>query len=546
MLTNLKIQNVALVADAEVEFGAGFNALTGETGAGKSIILGSLGFIMGEKLGKHMVRTGCELARVTASFLPTSDSSGLSEMLAKYGIDDEDGQLVITRTLRPDGKGDTRINGQIVTASACKEIASLLVDMHGQHDTATLLKSANHLSVLDDFGLSQQGGRGFAELLAEYGETYAKWRELERTLKSLGGDEGERARQIDLYEFQINEIENANLRDGEEEELTEQRTRLVNFERIATNLGQALSSLQGSDGSDGGAMSGLRRAISALSSVAQFDPELKNLGEEAEGLMYSLSAIEDGVSAYLNASEYDEAEFARVDKRLDDIKSLKRKYGKTIAEILGFLERTRTSCEGLKGAEETIKVTQNQIQGILGRLRACGDALSEKRREVARVLEAELLGRLRPLGMPAVSFEIEFLPPAGEEISFTCNGVDNVEFRFSANKGEPLKPLSTVISGGELSRFMLALKSITGSSVTLVFDEIDTGIGGQIGRKVGERMLELSKSSQVIAVTHLPQIASLADHHFLIKKHEDQDRTQTTVHKLDKLSREAELQRMTG
>ena len=491
MLRTLAIKNVALIPECEIEFGSGFNVLTGETGAGKSIVLGALNFILGEKLGKHMIRSGETSAKVTAVF---------------------DNELILARTLKADGKSECRINGEIVSVAELKSATLGLIDIHGQHDTARLLNSATHMGVLDEFGKVDT---------SEYKKHLAELKDLERKLKSFGTDEAERARQVDLLDFQIKEIERVGFKDGEEEDLTETRARMLNHEKIATNLGAALEALQASQ---------FKRAVSALSSVSQFDGELSKLYEEAEGLSYSIQAIEDSVSSYLGTSEYDEREFQRIDTRLDEIKSLKRKYG----DVAKFYEKTRAEYDRLVNSEKEIETLKADIVKASELVKKSGDALTDKRRGVAKILEEKLLGRLRPLGMSAATFKCDVL------------SVDEAVFMFSANVGEPLKPLGQVISGGELSRFMLALKSLVGSDITLVFDEIDTGIGGDIGARVGERLRELSVGSQVIAVTHLPQIASLADVHFLIKKIDDGARTSTTINALDKENRQRELQRMAG
>jgi len=500
MLTTLSIKNLALIENAEIKFGAGLNILTGETGAGKSIVLGALNFILGAKLGKHMVRSGESLAKVTAVFEQGEE------------------ELILTRILKSDGKGECRINGEIVSVVELKELAGGLIDIHGQHDTARLLDSKTHTDVLDGFG-------DYQDMLAEFKQLAGELRDLKKQLESFGSDESERARLIDLYDYQIKEIERANLRDGEEEELSESRTRMLNHEKIAVNLTQAIEALSTSQ---------LRRAVAALSSVSNIDTDLGKLYEEAESVVYSLGAVESGLSEYLGRSEYDEREFTRVDARLDEIKALKRKYGASIRDILLFLDETRAKYERHTNSEKEIQALGQAIDAQKLRIADCQSRLTAARQSTATEFEKQLLDRLRPLGM--------------QSATFTCKITDTgAEFMFSANLGEPLRALSSVISGGELSRFMLALKSLVADNFpTVVFDEIDTGIGGDIGRKIGERLRELSTSRQVIAVTHLSQIATLADHHFFIKKQADGARTSTTIRALDTADRKTELQRMVG
>jgi len=506
MLKSLKIQNVALIPQVEIEFGSGFNVLTGETGAGKSIVLGSLNFILGEKLGKAMIRSGETRCFVEAVF---------------------SNDLVLSRTLKLDGKSECRINGVIVTTSELQGIASELVNIHGQHDTEALLSVKNHISILDQFGQIQ---------ISEYRKEYDELKELERKLKSFGGDESERERQMDLLKFQINEIESVNLREGEDDELAELKVRMNNHEKIVQSLTQAVSHFD---------TEAVRSGLAALGPVSGLDSKLEKIYQDAKSVKIGLDYVLDDAQSYLDEMEFDESEFLRVDQRLDQIKSLKRKYGSSIVEIVAFAEQQKLGLKHLIESEKELENTKNAIQAKLCLLGECGEKLSEKRKEAARVLEHEILLQLGDLGMQSASFSVSFSRVKDNKLK--SDGIDEIEFLFSANAGEPLRPLARIISGGEMSRFMLGLKCLVASSnQTLVFDEIDTGVGGRIAVKLAEKIAQLGKRTQVICVTHLHQVAVNADTHFLIEKREDGARTTTTVLPLGKDARAGELVRMRG
>jgi len=555
MLTSLKIQNIALIPQVEIEFGSNLNVLTGETGAGKSIILGSLNFILGDKLNKSMIRSGETRAHVTAVF--SASECVAAKISDTCGIETEDGVVILSRIMKSDGKTECRINSNLVTTTTLKEIAQSLIHIHGQHDTETVLRVKNHLNILDSFG-----GEAVGKLLRTYRKEYEIWKSLESTLKSLGGDEQERARQVDLYTFQINEIEQAELQDGEDEELQEKKTRFQNFAKIAEGLSNAVSYMSGDDG---GALSQMKSAIGSLGSVSSFDMKLEKMYDDATNLQYALADIECDLSGYLSDMEMDEEEFALVDARLDEIKTLKRKYGATIQDILAYLEKTRADLNKLLSNEQELEKTKQEIGKSLEKLKEFGKTLSDKRKAIAKDMEKKIVAQLAELEMKGTSFEIRFKDilrdtnntissamsgdTLQENMSFKPHGIDDIEFLFSANAGEPLRPLANIISGGEMSRFMLAMKTLIADKEkigTMIFDEIDTGIGGTMGTKIGKKMAELGKHSQVICVTHLAQVASKANTHFLIQKCEKDSRTTTTVYPLDDKARLAEIARMIG
>jgi len=548
MLTTLKITNIALIPEVEINFGKNLNILSGETGAGKSIILGSLNFILGDKIGKDMIRDGASHARVDAVF---QISDAKTQIVADIiGGEIDENTVIISRTIKQDGKTECRINGTIVTAKNLRDITNNFIHIHGQHETESILKRVNHVNILDEFALKLS--KEFSLQFTEYQNTYRKLKDLEKHLKSFGGNDEERGRTIDIYQFQINEIQSADLQENEDIELQEKKQRMQNFEKISGNLTQALAYLS----SDEGACSLLKSAIGSLSSVANIDSELESLYDEAISSSHILSDIESTIQSYLDRLEFDEEEFNNVDARLDQIKSLKRKYGVDISEILKFLETTIKSLNTLVNSEQEIEDVKKQITETTSQLLTQGETLSATRQKIALDLEQTIIKQLQPLGMPSCQFKVQF----ANMPTYNSIGIDDIEFLFSANCGESLKPMSNIISGGEMSRFMLGLKTAMygiqetktndgnndNAAITLVFDEIDTGIGGTMGLEIAKKIATLSRRSQIICVTHLSQIAAMADTHFLIKKIEYDNRTTTNVYKLDDEGKEQELARMIG
>jgi len=405
-----------------------------------------------------------------------------------------------------------------------------LIHIHGQHDTEVLLKSKNHIDILDSFG-----GEAVRSAKVYYIEEFDKLRGLREGLKGFGGTDAERDRMIDMYTYQIREIENAKLREGEDEELQEFKTRMMAFEKINESLGTAVGAFGGTE---------LGRAVSALANVAKHDTKIEKFLESARSIQYDLDDVKDCITNYLESLEYDEEKFKAADFRLDEIKVLKRKYGSTIPQVFAFLADTRASMDFLTRSVEDIESTKKQITMQEAEVRAAGVKLTEVRRAAADKFCVEIIKGLCDLGMEHAQVVVGF-----KEVEPCANGLDEVEFMFSANAGEVVRPLASIISGGEMSRFMLALKSVTariGNVSTLVFDEIDTGIGGAMGARIAEKIQTLSKFHQVIVVTHLPQIAAMADTHFLIEKVETNGKTITGIRKLDAAKQVAELARMVG
>ena len=545
MLQNLKIQNIALIPQVEIEFGRGLNVLTGETGAGKSIILGSLNFILGEKLGKNMIREGAQSARVDAVF---TVNDGVARCISEIsGIEIEDENIILSRILKLDGKGECRINGTIVPSNILKEVATALVHIHGQHDTEVLMRVKNHMDILDTFGRINK---------IEYTKAYNELKALETRLKSIGGTEDERQCQIDIYNFQIDEIDNAALKDGEDDDLAAKMTRMQSFEKISTNLAATIAMLSGEEG---GAISLFKRALSGLGAVSHLDEKLATIFENAKNAQYLIGDIEDQITGYLEECEYDQDEFQRIDQRLDEIKALKRKYGKTVTEIQEFAAETRAKLERLVNSEKETAEIKQAIKQKETELAAYAKQLHDARVAAASTFQGQMTDQLGDLGMESCTFDVKInfllqesgtaeqqLPRSGAR-PWSPNGMDEVEFMFSANRGEPLRPLAQVASGGEMSRFMLALKTLVAGDVgTIIFDEIDSGTGGKTAMAIAKKINLLSNTTQVICVTHLVQVAAAAGTHFLISKHENNDRTTTNVSPLNNDSRIAELARMIG
>jgi len=528
MLQSLKIQNVALIPQVEIEFGNKFNVLTGETGAGKSIVVGSFQFILGEKLKPTVIRSGESFAKVDAVFGVAGSELGPIRKLT--GIEIHDNTIILTRTLKSDGRSECRINGDVVTVAILKEAAAHLIHIHGQHDTEVLLRPKNHIDILDAFG-----GEPVRSAKSVYIEEFDKLRKLREGLKSFGGTDAERDRMIDMYTYQIREIESARLREGEDAELQDFKQKMMSFEKISENLGAATGVLGGLE---------FGKVVSAISTVSKTDVRIEKFLENARSIQYDLDDIKSNIEGYLDALEYDEEKFRTADARLDEIKVLKRKYGTEIPQIFAFLADTRARLDFLARSAEDIEKTKKQITTQEGKVAEAGMRLTETRKTAAEKLCTEMVSGLGELGMERAQVTVAF-----KDIPPTANGCDEAEFMFSANMGEAVRPLASIISGGEMSRFMLALKTVTAridNVSTLVFDEIDTGIGGTMGTRIAEKIQMLSKFHQVIVVTHLPQIAAMADTHFQIQKSEVGGKTITNIKKLNGVEQVAELARMVG
>ncbi len=537
MLSLLHIENIALIDRADIAFGPGFNVLTGETGAGKSIIIDAIGAVLGERTSRDLIRTGEKSALVTALFrdlpnLPWFQETGIGP--------DENGELLISRKLQGDGKNLCRVGGVPCTVVQLKALGSQLIDIHGQHDGQQLLDETCHLGYLDSFG-------GLGGPLADYQEAYAALDQLRRQIAALQMDEAEKARRIDTLQFQIGELERADLRPGEEEELEERKTLLRSADKLMAAVEGAYSALFGTDSQDGAA-SLLAQAEGELSRVAEASGELSRLSAAVSELRYGAEDAAEGLRALRDDLDFSPGELDQVEDRLDQLHRLKKKYGATVQEMLDYLSRCRQELDQMELADDTLSKLKKQRKAQLALTREKAEALSQRRRQAAEQLRARIEEELRQLDMPKVRFQVDFAPKPGK-LGLDETGMDEVSFLMSANVGETLKPIAKVASGGELARIMLALKNVLAENddiMTLIFDEVDTGVSGRAAGKVAQKMSRLSRNCQVLCVTHLPQIAAMSDCHYAVQKGEKDGRTYTSVTELDREGRRAELARLTG
>ncbi len=537
MLKRLTIENVALIDRAELEFSDGLNILTGETGAGKSVILDSIDFVLGAKADKGMVRAGEVACSVRAEFTVPET---LHALLESYDIEPEE-TLVISRKLSADGRGSLKINGCTVTAAMLRRVTAQLVDVHGQSEHFFLLKESNQLRLLDSIA-----GENVASKKARLGELLSERKRILGDLAVLGGDDGARSRRMDILKYQIDEIERAALKDGEEEELRACSLRFRNAERILNGLAAARDFLL----ADGSGTDAVRGAARSLSSIKAYEPRCEALAERLESALDELSDIADTVESYLDDSDIDEREAERVEARLDEIKGLKKKYGNDIASVTDFLAKAKEEYGLLSDSGARFDSLTKELAALDQTLYLQCRALTEARKKAAEDFTRRVVAELKTLNIPSAKFEVEFDDYGPEDVErANSEGLGGVRFLFSANAGEPLKELGKIISGGEMSRFMLAVKaqlSSAGGIGTYIFDEIDAGIGGKTARVVAEKFVKIARDVQLIAVTHLAQVACFADREFLIEKRELNGKTHTTIRELDEEGRLSELARLIG
>lgn len=539
MLKEIHIKNVAVIEEVRIEFGTGFNVLTGETGAGKSILIDSINMALGARSSHDLIRTGCDFALVDLCF--ETNSRAVGSVLSDLGIEVEDDLLIISRRLSADGKSVCRINGSITPASVIREIAPYLLDIHGQNDNQSLLSSKNHLSFLDEFG-------GLGDDISCYCTEYKKMKALLAEINELSLDKDEKARRFDMLTFQAQEIKAARLKAGEDDELIETRERLYNMESIISGAGTAYSALYGGD--SGTAFDLLKTAQRALSEIGRFDQKLSEGYDRLASVIAETEDIAADINSCLSGTDFSMAELDMIEERLDLINSLKRKYGNSIEEIIAFGENAEAEAKKIENSDEELLKLQREYKTQLARVAALAEGLSKSRKAVSKVLEEKISTELEALDMPKVRFSIELSVKTKEdEVLYTDTGKDNAEFLISTNPGEALKPMAKIASGGELSRIMLALKSVfsdTDSTDTMIFDEIDTGVSGRAAQKIAEKITALARKKQIFSITHLAQLAGMADNHYLIEKNTDGDKTATTVTLLDSESRIDELARIIG
>lgn len=537
MLEHLHIRNVALIKESEISFGDGLNILTGETGAGKSMIIDSLQFALGGRAGKDFLRHGEKQAAVEALF--SVQSQALTEKLAENGIvPEEDGTLLITRTLSEAGKSVCRINGSTVTVGMLKEIAEDMIDIYGQHEHQSLLNPVKHIRLLDRFC-----GAGFGEAMEEYKNSRQRLKDLEKQLTILIGDESQREQRMDMLLFQKEEIEAAELQEGEEDALLEQKKRLSSMERLIRLTGESVTLLYDGDDRAPSACDQLGDALAKLREAAEYDAALSPL---ADALADGYAAVEDCARELKREAEKQEAdpeELERIEERLQLFYKLKRKYGGSIEAVLEFYEKAVQELEFLSNSSEKAAELSAKKAEEEKRLSALAETLTARRRATAEQVEEQIETALHDMEMKHARFHIQI----EEKADWGADGKDKVEFLISANAGEPLKPLAKIASGGEMSRVMLALKTVLVDADeigTFIFDEIDTGVSGRTARRVGEKMRFLGGKRQLLCITHLPQIAAMADNHFLIEKESDAGETVTRVTALDEEGAVREVARL--
>lgn len=535
MLSNLKIENIAVIKNAVIDFKDGFNVMTGETGAGKSIIIDSLNAVLGERTSRELIRTGCDFAEVTAMFYDRSDE--VNAILNDFDIPvEDDGAILIVRKMSPDGKNSCKINSVSVTVSMLKKLGKQLVNIHGQADNQTLLNEENHCSYIDR--IAENG-----KLFDEFSENYNKYVSLKNQLDSLNIDEEQKLRRMDMLDYQISEIEAARVSVGEWDELKEKQTLFRNTEKLSTVLGTAYAYLDGNDDAQGAVQLSFG-ALNKLNSVADISKDISELAEMLEEKAYDLSAVCEQIRDLLDSLDFDENSVTQLEERLDVLYELSKKYGKTEEEILEYYASAVEERNSIENSDE-IKIRLTfEVREAYEKALEKAKELSKTRMYAGNLFSKNVCEELKFLDMPSVRFAFDI-----KDCTLCENGIDKVEFLLSANVGEDLKPLSKIASGGELSRIMLAIKSVLSEKdgiSTLVFDEIDTGVSGSAAQKIAVKLKQVSESHQVICVTHLAQIAAYADEHLLISKSERDGQTYTELRSLDFDERKGELARIMG
>ena len=531
MLSLLHIENIAVIEQADISFDQGFNILTGETGAGKSIVIDAISAILGERAYRDMIRTGANKASVRAVFTDVPELAWFGENGVEY-----DPETIIQREIHLDGKNVCRVNGSLVTVSILHKLGIQLINIHGQHDSASLFDENNHLSFLDAYAANE-------DLRADYAEKYETVAKLRREIDRMTMDEGEKLRRMETLRYQIEEISKAELEAGEDDALEARRKLLQNSEKLSNGMDEAVECLYGGDDTDGAA-SLLAQAERALAKISRFGDTISDLHDRVADLMYQVQDAAEEVRDARDDLSYSADELEQIESRLDVIHRLRRKYGVTCADILEYLENAKRELDEIEFADDHIERLKLKCQKAEKLAWEAAFALRGNRKKAAEELSARILSELTQLDMPRVQFACQFT-----ELELTADGADAVAFYMSANAGEALKPLSKVASGGELARIMLAMKNVLAEQdqvATLIFDEVDTGVSGRAAQKVAEKLRSVAKYKQVLCVTHLPQLAALASTHLLIAKGERNGRTYTTVTPLDLEGRKRELARIIG
>lgn len=530
MLDLLHIENIAIIEQADIQFRPGFNALTGETGAGKSIVIDALSAVLGQRASRDLIRTGSDHAFVSAVFSQIPQALG-----ADMGIEDRE-EWLLQREIYADGKNVCRLNGRPMTVSQLRAIGNRLLNIHGQHDGQQLLDETQHILYLDQYGR-------YSPFQDSYAAKYAALQEIRSQMDALQMDESEKARRIDTLRFQINDLERANLQAGEEEELLERRNLLRNGEKFISAIQGADFCLSGDD-QQAGALSLLRQAQEQLASVRNMSDSFSQLYERLEAVYSEVYDISYTVQEKKDEFDFAPGELDEVESRCDQLYRLKKKYGATVEDMLAYLEKCRQELDQIAFADDTLAILQKKLEKAEKEALTAARELSKQRRIVAKELEERILTELRELNMGSIRFEVAFAEKKPD-----VSGIDEVRFLMSANVGEELRPIQKIASGGELARIMLAMKNVFSQQEqigTMVFDEVDTGVSGRAAQKVAEKMARISRQKQVLCVTHLPQLAAMADTHFSVEKGVLDGRTFTRVQELTRAQRREELARLTG
>ncbi|MGN7941756.1 DNA repair protein RecN [Virgibacillus sp. 6R] len=540
MLAELSIKNFAIIESLSISFEKGLTVLTGETGAGKSIIIDAIYLLAGGRGSAEFIRYGEKRAELEGLFLIDELDHPVYMKCEELGIDVNDGMIILRRDLTTSGKSICRINGKLVTIAILREVGQYLVDIHGQHDNQELMNDENHLKLLD-----QYGGQKITKALEGYLEIYKQYDALRKKITQLSENEQEMAHRLDLLQFQLDEITNANLQPKEDELLQEEKIQISNFEKIFESLNNSYNSLHG----EHRGLDWVGHAMSNLEEIASINSNLKELSEVISNAYYQLEDLSYQVRNELESLEFDPERLNYVESRLNEINHLKRKYGQSVEEILIYSAKIEEELDTIKNRDNHLNKLQKELDSVLKDLVLEANNLTIIRKKLANVLTEEIHKELKELYMDKTTFEVKFItkPLSDTEQKFTSTGIDNVEFYLSTNPGEPLKPLNKTASGGELSRIMLAMKSIFSQHqgiTSIIFDEVDTGVSGRVAQAIAEKIYRVSNGSQVLCITHLPQVAAMADTHLYIAKEIKDGRTKTSVKPLEETEKIKEIGRM--
>ncbi len=538
MLAELSIRNFAIIESLTVSFERGLTVLTGETGAGKSIIIDAISLLAGGRGSSEFVRFGEKRAEIEGLFLLESVDHPCIQKCSEFGIDVQDGMVILRRDIGANGKSVCRVNGKLVTIAVLREIGRLLVDIHGQHDNQELMDENQHLHLLDEYG-----GVEIKQAKKVYQEIYKRFVELNSRLKSLTENEQEMAHRLDLIQFQLNEIESAHLQPNEDVKLQEERKQIVNFEKVFNALQSAYDALQGEQRG----IDWLGLAMSHLDDVSDLNETLQTLSETLSNHYYLIEDLTYQLRNELDTLEFDPERLNTIEARLNEINHLKRKYGQSVEEILSYAAQIEEEIETITNRDSHLHTIREELQSIRKDLLVEAKNVTQIRKKSAKKLTESITEELKALYMAKTTFAVQFLKEELEDSKFTQEGIDQVEFYIATNPGEPLKPLAKVASGGELSRIMLAMKSIFSKHqgiTSIIFDEVDTGVSGRVAQAIGEKIYRVSEGSQVLCITHLPQVAAMADTHLFISKETMDGRTKTNVKPLNEEEKIKEIGRM--